>query len=42
MGFEAQINDSNASGIRQSIAKFSDQSDNSWQSTENWGEVLFK
>lgn len=42
MGFEAQINDSNSSGLRESIAKFSDQTDNSWQSTENWGEVLFK
>lgn len=39
MGFEAQVNDSNASGMRQSIAKFNDMSDNSYQSTEKWGNV---
>lgn len=39
MGFEAQVNDSNASGIRQSIAKFNDMTDNSYQATEKWGNL---
>ncbi|MBH1940810.1 endo-1,4-beta-xylanase [Mobilitalea sibirica] len=37
MGFDAQINDSNAMGMRQSIAKFNDLTDNSWATTEKWG-----
>ena len=39
MGFEAQINDSNQSGVRQSIAKFNDLTDNSYQSTDLWGNL---
>ncbi|HKL78944.1 MAG TPA: endo-1,4-beta-xylanase [Mobilitalea sp.] len=39
MGFEAQINDSNEMGMRQSIAKFSDMTDYSYQTTEKWAEL---
>lgn len=39
MGFDAQINDANSLGKRQSIMKFNDISDNSYQSTENWGNL---
>lgn len=39
MGFEVQVNDSNASGERFSVAKFNDDTDNSWQSTQRWGEL---
>jgi hypothetical protein len=39
MGFEAQVNDSNQSGVRQSIAKFNDLTDNSYQSTDQWGNL---
>lgn len=41
-GFEAQINDSNASGARQSVMKFHDPSDNSYTSTAGWGELVLK
>lgn len=40
MGFDAQINDSNQNGMRQSISKFNDITDNSYQSTDRWGNVL--
>ncbi len=39
MGFEAQVNDSNAAGMRQSIAKFNDLTDNSYQSAKGWGVI---
>ncbi len=39
MGFEAQVNDANASGMRQSIAKFNDLTDNSYQSAALWGII---
>lgn len=39
MGFDAQINDSNENGMRQSIAKFSDLTDNSYQTTEDFGRL---
>lgn len=39
MGFEAQVNDSNDKGMRQSIAKLHDMTDNSYQTTENWAEI---
>lgn len=42
MGFDAQVNDSNEFGMRQSIAKFNDPTDNSWQSTELWGELILE
>ncbi len=42
MGFDAQVNDSNEIGVRQSIAKFNDITDNSWQSTELWGELILE
>ena len=41
-GFEAQINDSNASGVRQSVMKFHDATDNSYASTAGWGELVLK
>ncbi len=40
MGFDVQINDSNERGERISVAKFNDDSDNSWQSTAG-GEIFF-
>lgn len=42
MGFEAQINDSNASGVRQAITKFNDPTDSSWETTEQWGELILE
>lgn len=42
LGFEAQINDSNAMGVRQSVMKFNDTTDNSYMSTSLWGELLLK
>ena len=39
LGFDAQINDSNAKGTRISVAKFNDSTDNSWQSTQYWGNL---
>jgi len=39
MGFDVQINDSNNGGMRQSIAKFNDMTDNSWTSTDKWGSL---
>lgn len=42
MGFDVQINDSNERGERISVAKFNDDSDNSWQSTARWGNLLLK
>lgn len=39
MGFDAQVNDSNGNGMRQSISKFSDLTDNSYQSTEKFGNL---
>lgn len=41
-GFEAQINDSNTLGGRQSIMKFNDVTDYSHTSTALWGELLLK
>lgn len=40
LGFDCQINDANASGIRQGIVKFCDTTDQSYTSTENWGTVI--
>lgn len=37
LGFDVQINDSNEHGERISVARFNDDTDNSWQSTEHWG-----
>lgn len=42
LGFEAQINDSNDMGVRQSVMKFNDVTDNSYTSTALWGELLLK
>lgn len=42
LGFEAQINDSNNMGMRQSVMKFNDSTDNSYTSTALWGELLLK
>ena len=41
-GFDAQINDSNEMGVRQSVMKFNDATDNSYASTTLWGELLLK
>lgn len=41
-GFDAQINDTNTGGSRESVAKFNDPSDSSYQTTENFGEVILK
>lgn len=41
-GFEAQINDANASGSRVSIMKFYDSTDNSYQNPSGWGEAVLK
>lgn len=42
MGFDVQINDSNERGERISVAKFNDDTDNSWQSAERWGVLELK
>ena len=42
LGFEAQVNDSNNMGMRQSVMKFNDSTDNSYMSTSLWGELLLK
>lgn len=42
LGFDAQINDSNTMGVRQSVMKFNDSTDNSYMSTALWGELLLK
>lgn len=42
LGFDAQINDSNSTGMRQSVMKFNDPTDNSYISTSLWGELLLK
>ncbi len=42
LSFDAQINDSNASGMRQSVMKFNDTTDNSYMSTALWGELVLK
>lgn len=41
-GFDAQINDSNNMGVRQSIMKFHDATDNSYASTAGWGELTLE
>ncbi len=40
MGFDAQVNDSDDTGARQSIMKFNDLTNNSYLSAEKWGELL--
>lgn len=37
MGFDLQINDSDDKGVRQSMCKFNDPTNNSYQSPEKWG-----
>lgn len=37
MGFDAQVNDSDAAGARQSMTKFNDLTNNSYLSPEKWG-----
>lgn len=39
MGFDLQINDSDAGGVRQSMTKFNDPTNNSYQSPEKWGLI---
>lgn len=40
MGFDAQINDSDDKGVRQSMTKFNDPTNNSYLSPEQWGEMI--
>ena len=40
--FDAQINDSNNMGVRQSIMKFNDTTDSSYTSAVLWGDLLLK
>ena len=40
--FDAQINDSNDMGVRQSIMKFNDTTDNSYASAALWGDLILK
>ena len=40
MGFDAQINDSDDKGARQSMMKFNDPTNNSYLSPEQWGELI--
>jgi len=42
LAFDAQINDSNNMGVRQSITKFNDTTDNSYASAVLWGDLLLK
>ncbi len=42
MGFDAQINDANASGTRQSVMKFNGTSDSDYTNPSTWAEVTFK
>lgn len=39
VGFEAQINDGDGTGIRQGISKWNDPTDNSYRNTLNWGTL---
>ncbi len=39
MGFDLQINDSDDKGVRQSMTKFNDPTNNSYQSPEKWGLI---
>ncbi len=42
LAFDAQINDSNEMGARQSVMKFNDTTDNSYTSAVLWGDLLLK
>ena len=42
IGFDVQINDANADGVRQDIVMWYDETGNSWQSGTNWGEVTLE
>lgn len=42
LAFDAQINDSNAEGVRQSVMKFNDPTDNSYTSAALWGDLVLK
>ncbi len=42
MGFDAQINDANAAGSRQSVMKFNGTSDSDYTNPAAWAEVTFK
>lgn len=42
LAFDAQINDSNEMGVRQSVMKFNDATDNSYASAVLWGDLLLK
>jgi hypothetical protein len=41
IGFDAQINDAK-DGSRSGITKWNDATDNSWQDTSNWGELVLE
>jgi len=42
IGFDIQVNDDQGSGERDSIAKWNDPSNDSWQSTTGFGVLIFK
>lgn len=42
IGFDVQINDANADGVRQDIIMWYDESGQSWQSGAKWGEVTLQ
>jgi endo-1,4-beta-xylanase len=42
MGFDFQVNDDQKSGKRDSIAKWNDPTNDSWQSTKHFGNLIFK
>jgi endo-1,4-beta-xylanase len=39
IGFDLQVNDADASGTRVGISKWNDETNDSWQSTLNWGSL---
>ncbi len=42
MGFDAQVNDANAQGVRQSIMKFNGHTDYAYNNPSMWAEVTFE
>ena len=40
IGFDLQVNDDQGSGVRDSIAKWNDPTNNSWQSTTGYGVIV--
>jgi hypothetical protein len=42
IGFDFQVNDDQGSGKRDSISKWNDPTNDSWQSTAGFGVLIFK